>query len=176
MSPSQNISDRKSYGRCARSGCQTLNVLGIPRHREKSTSIKLIDFYLKLQTACSADCHEVLESDANELYRAVPQYLRQQSIQSPCQQCQTMVSTGSRTLADGIRYRAPKPLHSRGTFCGYCRKVFIGDVFCPLSAVLIRSRCFFDSRLGGQEQQVQHTGRGGSGDSLRQIIWPLCQI
>lgn len=112
----------KSYGHCARLDCQTVNVLGIARREERSTIAILEEQGLQLQTACSGGCHELLESDVNEVHKNLLPGLRRQSVQSPCQTCHKMVSTGSQNSHNGKFIRALQPLQSRGTFCGPCRK------------------------------------------------------
>lgn len=121
MNSEKSLSQLVSYGPCAQAGCQTLNVLGIPKYQERHMSSKLEDLGLKLQTACSWGCHELLEKTRQKMSASMPisRHLCRASIQSPCHVCQKMVSTGCQ---DGSNVRAPKPLPSRGTFCGPCWK------------------------------------------------------
>lgn len=129
MSPSKKIPERKSYGKCARSECQTTNVSGIPRIKENTISKKLEDFGLKLQTACSAQCHEELERDIHERYQGILDLATcHYSVQSACSGCHIMVSTGSQTIYRGVHLRAWKPLSSRKTLCGACRTIKLGNV------------------------------------------------
>lgn len=140
MSSSRGVSQRSSYGQCARSGCQMTNVLGIPRHQESKTCSKLGRYGLTMQKACSAGCHDLLENARYKVHRNVPFELRRQSVQSPCQQCHEMVSTGSRNILNGSYVRALKPLCTRGTFCEECWKTKMGDVLLFPCTVLIIGR------------------------------------
>lgn len=115
------VSYQKSYGPCARSECDTSDITGIPRPREKIASFKLGKHSLKLQTASSGKCHELLEIATHKLHaKSVSRRLCETSIQSPCQKCQKMVSTRIQTPHNGKQYPAPKPSCSRGTWCGPC--------------------------------------------------------
>lgn len=113
----------KASGHCARFGCQTINVLGVPKQQESITTSKLAQCGLKLQTACSGECHQALETAAYQMHtKSVSLSMCQKSVQSPCQECQKMVSTKSEISHNGSSYRTPKPSAERGTLCGVCWK------------------------------------------------------